>query len=127
MYLIHQPLRISGKVEQYPIPKESIHPLDIKGVWEGMEECKNLGLTKGIGVSNFTCKKLEELLSIAKIPPSINQVSQFFSINSINKQLCIWRARSIEMNNTRMMYLIKKNSIIFLLKWILWFISYYLP
>uniref|UniRef100_M1CVT6 D-galacturonic acid reductase 1 n=1 Tax=Solanum tuberosum TaxID=4113 RepID=M1CVT6_SOLTU len=50
-----------------------IHPLDIKGVWEGMEECKNLGLTKGIGVSNFSCKKLEKRLSIAKIPPAVNQ------------------------------------------------------
>ncbi|XP_009799045.1 D-galacturonate reductase-like [Nicotiana sylvestris] len=74
MYLIHMPLRISETIQTLPVPKEIIHPLDIKGVWEGMEECKSLGLTKGIGVSNFSCKKLEELLSIAKIPPAINQV-----------------------------------------------------
>ncbi|XP_060185434.1 D-galacturonate reductase-like [Lycium barbarum] len=74
MYLIHQPLRISEKIQQLPVPKEIIHPLDIKGVWEGMEECKSLGFTKGIGVSNFSCKKLEELLSVAKIPPAVNQV-----------------------------------------------------
>uniref|UniRef100_M1DC41 Galacturonic acid reductase n=1 Tax=Solanum tuberosum TaxID=4113 RepID=M1DC41_SOLTU len=55
--------------------KRMIHPLDIKGVWEGMEECKNLGLTKGIGVSNFSRKKLEELLFVAKIPPAVNQVA----------------------------------------------------
>uniref|UniRef100_A0A5B7C162 Putative NAD(P)-linked oxidoreductase superfamily protein n=1 Tax=Davidia involucrata TaxID=16924 RepID=A0A5B7C162_DAVIN len=48
--------------------------MDIKSVWEGMEECQELGLAKAIGVSNFSCKKLEELLSIAKIPPVINQV-----------------------------------------------------
>ncbi|XP_016444971.1 D-galacturonate reductase-like [Nicotiana tabacum] len=74
MYLIHMPLRISETIQKLPVPKEIIYPLDIKGVWEGMEECKSLGLTKGIGVSNFSCKKLEELLSIAKIPPAINQV-----------------------------------------------------
>ncbi|KAK4720621.1 hypothetical protein R3W88_010854 [Solanum pinnatisectum] len=71
MYLIHHPLRVSEKIQKFPVPKEMIHPLDIKGVWEGMEECKNLGLTKGIGVSNFSCKKLEELLFIAKIPPAV--------------------------------------------------------
>uniref|UniRef100_A0A2N9EHQ5 NADP-dependent oxidoreductase domain-containing protein n=1 Tax=Fagus sylvatica TaxID=28930 RepID=A0A2N9EHQ5_FAGSY len=57
-----------------PIVKEHAFPLDIKSVWEGMEECQNLGLTKAIGVSNFSCKKLEELLSCAKIPPADNQV-----------------------------------------------------
>jgi len=77
MYLIHHPLRVSEKIQKFPVPKEMIHPLDIKGVWEGMEECKNLRLTKGIGVSNFSRKKLEELLFAAKIPPAINQVSQF--------------------------------------------------
>ncbi|KAL9270010.1 Non-functional NADPH-dependent codeinone reductase 2-like protein [Drosera capensis] len=32
------------------------------------------GLTKCIGVSNFSCKKLREILAIAKIPPAANQV-----------------------------------------------------
>ncbi|KAJ4765228.1 NAD(P)-linked oxidoreductase superfamily protein [Rhynchospora pubera] len=39
-----------------------------------MEECQRLGLTKSIGVSNFTTKKLEELLAFAKISPAVNQV-----------------------------------------------------
>ncbi|KAK6252156.1 hypothetical protein QUC31_013876 [Theobroma cacao] len=74
MYLIHWPLKLSEEVRQMPAKKEHISPLDIKSVWEAMEECKSLGLTKGIGVSNFTCKQLEELLSTAKIPPAVNQV-----------------------------------------------------
>ncbi|KAK2973287.1 hypothetical protein RJ640_015688, partial [Escallonia rubra] len=74
MYLIHWPLRLSEVIRKTPVPKEVIQPLDIKSVWEGMEECQTLGLTKGIGVSNFSPKKLEELLSIASIPPAINQV-----------------------------------------------------
>lgn len=75
MYLIHWPLRLSREVRKMPILKEEAFPLDIKSVWEGMEECKNLGLTKAIGVSNFSCKMLEELLSVAKIPPAVNQVT----------------------------------------------------
>ncbi|KAG2707627.1 hypothetical protein I3843_05G143800 [Carya illinoinensis] len=74
MYLIHWPLRVSQEVRKMPIVKEHAFPLDIKSVWEGMEECQNLGLTRAIGVSNFSCKKLEELLSVAKIPPAVNQV-----------------------------------------------------
>ncbi|KAH7570357.1 hypothetical protein ACOSP7_018439 [Xanthoceras sorbifolium] len=75
LYLIHWP--ISAKpVENYvyPIPEEELQPMDFKAVWEAMEECQRLGLTKSIGVSNFSCKKLETILSLATIPPSVNQV-----------------------------------------------------
>ena len=61
-----------------PVEKGAIKPLDVKGVWEGMEECVKLGLTKGIGVSNFSCKKLEEVLAVATIPPAVNQVSVIY-------------------------------------------------
>ncbi|CAL2278133.1 unnamed protein product [Prunus armeniaca] len=37
-----------------------------------MEECQRLGLTKSIGVSNFSTKKLKNVLSFATIPPSTN-------------------------------------------------------
>ena len=39
-----------------------------------MEKCHSLSLTKSIGVSNFSTKKLEQLLSFATIPPAVNQV-----------------------------------------------------
>ncbi|PIN03439.1 Aldo/keto reductase family protein [Handroanthus impetiginosus] len=74
MYLIHWPVRLTEVISRTPVAAEILRPLDVKGVWEGMEECKNLGLTKGIGLSNFSCKKIEEVLSIAKIPPALNQV-----------------------------------------------------
>ncbi|KAI3696155.1 hypothetical protein L1987_79165 [Smallanthus sonchifolius] len=35
---------------------------------------QNLGLTKSIGVSNFTSQKIQEIVSFAKIPPVVNQV-----------------------------------------------------
>ncbi|KAH9299033.1 hypothetical protein KI387_030715, partial [Taxus chinensis] len=47
-------------------------PLDIKSIWRGMEQCVELGLTKSIGVSNLSCKKLDDLLSYANISPAIN-------------------------------------------------------
>lgn len=61
---------------EFPYPEEAVTSFDLKGVWKAMEECQKLGLTKCIGVSNFSCNKLENLLSFATIPPSINQVSQ---------------------------------------------------
>ncbi|KAJ9554340.1 hypothetical protein OSB04_018385 [Centaurea solstitialis] len=74
LYLIHYPLRLKQEDFKIPIPKESIFPINIRDVWKAMEECQNLGLTKSIGVSNFTTNKIQEILSFAKIPPAINQV-----------------------------------------------------
>ncbi|KAL6970083.1 D-galacturonate reductase [Sarracenia purpurea var. burkii] len=74
LYLIHIPIRLTEHTSKFPVTAELVVPLDIKSVWESMEECQNLGLTKAIGVSNFSCKKLQEMLSFAKIPPAVNQV-----------------------------------------------------
>ncbi|KAJ0553538.1 putative D-galacturonate reductase [Helianthus annuus] len=74
LYLIHWPLKLNQDDAKSPITKESIAAINIKDVWEGMEKCQNLGLTKSIGVSNFYPPLIEELLSIAKIPPVVNQV-----------------------------------------------------
>ncbi|KAJ1436947.1 NADP-dependent oxidoreductase domain [Sesbania bispinosa] len=74
LYLIHWPVALKPGNWKMPIGEEALTSFDLKGVWTQMEECQKLGLTKCIGVSNFTCKKLENLLSFANIPPSINQV-----------------------------------------------------
>ncbi|KAK9675711.1 hypothetical protein RND81_11G025500 [Saponaria officinalis] len=74
MYLIHWPVSAKAGVYEYPIKKEDFMAMDYKSVWEAMEECKKLGLTKAIGVSNFSRKKLADLLAFAAIPPAVNQV-----------------------------------------------------
>ncbi|XP_027338396.1 NAD(P)H-dependent 6'-deoxychalcone synthase-like [Abrus precatorius] len=74
LYLIHWPITVKPGNWEFPYPEEALTSFDLKGVWTAMEECQKLGLTKSIGVSNFTCKKLENLLSFASIPPSVNQV-----------------------------------------------------
>ncbi|XP_074562295.1 deoxymugineic acid synthase 1-like [Curcuma longa] len=66
LYLIHFP--ICAK------PEGELMPIDISSVWAAMEECQRMGLTKSIGVSNFSIKKIEKLLSAATIPPVVNQV-----------------------------------------------------
>jgi len=74
LYLIHWPLRVR-KGFSFPIFKEEdFLPLDLESTWQGMEQCVHLGLTKAIGVSNFSCKKLGDLLSHANISPAVNQV-----------------------------------------------------
>ncbi|XP_031248176.1 non-functional NADPH-dependent codeinone reductase 2-like [Pistacia vera] len=73
LYLIHFPVSLRPGVE-YPWEEEDVLPMDLESVREAMEECQKLGLIKSIGVSNFSCKKLERLLASAKIPPAVNQV-----------------------------------------------------
>lgn len=74
LYLIHWPMAVKPSKPHFPMKREDIVPMDLSGVWQAMEECHRLGLAKMIGVSNFTTKKLQELLAIAKIPPVVNQV-----------------------------------------------------
>ncbi|XP_010695883.2 non-functional NADPH-dependent codeinone reductase 2 [Beta vulgaris subsp. vulgaris] len=74
LYLIHWAVSAKPGPPVYPIKQEDFLPFDLKGVWTAMEECQRLGLAKAIGVSNFTQKKLQQLLTIATIPPAVNQV-----------------------------------------------------
>ncbi|PRQ34375.1 putative oxidoreductase [Rosa chinensis] len=73
LYLIHWPVSVKLGNYDFQFDKEYLLPIDFKGVWEVMEECQKLGLTKSIGVSNFSCKKIQNLLATAKIPPAVNQ------------------------------------------------------
>ncbi|PWA89084.1 NADPH-dependent codeinone reductase 1-4 [Artemisia annua] len=74
LYLIHWPVTLHSDEIKFLVPKECIAAINIKDVWEGMEKCQDLGLTKSIGVSNFGPRLIEEILSFAKIPPAVNQV-----------------------------------------------------
>jgi len=60
LYLIHAPSEHMGK---------------LKEVWKGMEEAKAAGLTKSIGVSNFTADHLNDILEVPGTTiPAVNQV-----------------------------------------------------
>lgn len=59
------------------------HPFDVdtdtprhgvQDTWQQMEKLVEEGLVKSIGISNFSVKKVEDLLQYAKIAPAVNQV-----------------------------------------------------
>ncbi|KAI3901432.1 hypothetical protein MKW92_021554 [Papaver armeniacum] len=55
LYLIHWPLSSNPAAgHALFLPKDSLLTMDYKSVWAAMEECQKLGLTKSIGVSNFS-------------------------------------------------------------------------
>ncbi|CAM0955219.1 unnamed protein product [Alopecurus aequalis] len=71
LFLIHGPIRTrKGTI---PSP-ENFLPPDIPATWGAMEKLYDSGKARAIGVSNFSCKKLEDLLAIARVPPAVNQV-----------------------------------------------------
>ncbi|MDX6599462.1 MAG: hypothetical protein QOE87_3349 [Gaiellales bacterium] len=56
LYLVHDPRR------------------DPLWAWPGMERALERGLTRSIGVSNFSPQDLDALLAVADVPPAVNQV-----------------------------------------------------
>ncbi|XP_020243897.1 aldo-keto reductase family 4 member C9-like [Asparagus officinalis] len=71
LYLIHWPVRLKKGTS---LSAENVIPSDIPSTWAAMEKLYDSGKAKAIGVSNFTCKKLGDLLDVARVPPAVNQV-----------------------------------------------------
>ena len=46
----------------------------MQDTWQEMEKLVDDGLVKSIGISNFSCKKVDDLLSYARIQPAAIQV-----------------------------------------------------
>ena len=76
LYLIHWPipLKPSAVFPSSAADFESPTEVPIQSTWEGMEDAVSAGLTRHIGVSNFSAKKLRKLLPHCKIKPEVNQV-----------------------------------------------------
>ena len=53
---------------------EVMAPLCLPETWAAMEGLYASGQARAIGVSNFSTKKLQDLLTYAKVPPAVNQV-----------------------------------------------------
>ncbi|CAM0955217.1 unnamed protein product [Alopecurus aequalis] len=71
LYLIHWPVRMKAGSR---FGAENIVPADIPVTWAAMESLYDSGKARAIGVSNFSSKKLEDLLAVARVPPAANQV-----------------------------------------------------
>ncbi len=76
LYLIHWPIAFRRDTPLPLGPEDFIPLLDlpIKDTWEQMENAKMMGLSRHIGVSNFSIRKLEPLLKNTRIVPEVNQV-----------------------------------------------------
>ncbi|KAI9153068.1 hypothetical protein LWI28_005380 [Acer negundo] len=72
IYLIHWPVRT--KPGSRGFNPEIMLPLCLPETWSAMEGLLESGKTRAIGVSNFSTKKLQDLLAYAKVPPAVNQV-----------------------------------------------------
>lgn len=85
--MIHWPLKLK-KGASFPPREEDILPLDLRSTWEALEECVHKGLIKAIGVSNFNVAILKDVMSFAKIPPSVNQVYLMFVLSFSSCSCC---------------------------------------
>ncbi|KAM5339454.1 aldo-keto reductase family 1 member C15-like [Glossophaga mutica] len=79
LFIIHLPTAMKPGEEL--IPKDAsgkviLDTVDLRDTWEALEKCKDAGLTKSIGVSNFNRKLLEMILNKPglKYKPVCNQV-----------------------------------------------------
>ena len=71
-FKVHWPVR--RRKDSVGFKPEDLLPADIPSTWRAMESLYNSGKARAIGVSNFSVKKLGDLLTVAQIPPAVNQV-----------------------------------------------------
>ncbi|KAH9958932.1 Aldo/keto reductase [Russula dissimulans] len=60
LYLIHSPWNITED--------------DVEGLWDEMIKIREAGLTRSIGVSNFTLRWLQRIVKTGKVVPAVNQI-----------------------------------------------------
>jgi len=84
LYLVHFPISLKyvDFATRYPPdwphappnPEVVVVDVPIRETWEAMEELVAEGLVKTIGISNFNCQLIMDLMKFAKIKPAVNQV-----------------------------------------------------
>ncbi|XP_072915020.1 aldo-keto reductase family 1 member D1-like isoform X1 [Hemitrygon akajei] len=79
LYIIELPLAFKPGDVVYPKDENGkflYHQTDLCATWEALEACKDAGLVKSIGVSNFNRRQLELILNKKdlKYKPAVNQV-----------------------------------------------------
>jgi len=76
LYLIHWPIPLKPSAVFPGSGADFERPGDVplQSTWEGMEAAVSAGLTRHIGVCNFSAKKLHDLLPHCKVKLELNQV-----------------------------------------------------
>ena len=98
LFLIHTPAQ--GRKEK-----------NLSQFWAGMEEVKQAGLAKSIGVSNFYVEDLKVILETAKIVPSVNQVGQFILISNLWLTFELFSTRSNSIHTFTRLQSLLLNSV----------------
>ena len=76
LYLMHWPVALKKGV---PFPESgddmvSLNDLPVATTWAAMEALVDNNLTRQIGVSDFSVKKLQDLIGKARLKPAMNQI-----------------------------------------------------
>ncbi|XP_044854043.1 estradiol 17 beta-dehydrogenase 5-like isoform X3 [Mauremys mutica] len=79
LFIIHNPMSLKPGTDTLPKDENGkfiFDVVDLRQTWEAMEACKDAGLVKSIGVSNFNIRQLEMILNKPglKYKPVLNQV-----------------------------------------------------
>jgi alcohol dehydrogenase (NADP+) len=76
LYLVHWPVALKPGVAFPESEKDfvSLKEIPISETWKAMEKCAADGLTQHIGVSNFSIKKIKDLLEVCELRPEVNQI-----------------------------------------------------
>lgn len=77
LFLMHWPVAFKSGLEGFPKSNDDFLSLDevpLKETWEAMVDLKNENLIKHVGVSNFSQKKLSQLMSETDFIPEMNQI-----------------------------------------------------
>lgn len=98
LYLIHWPISFKRGVGFAQTREEFYTYSDVPLIqtWEGMQDCKNKGLSKHIGVSNFNISKLEEIIHHGQQIPEMNQVEMHPFLPQ-NKLVAYCKSKGINM------------------------------
>ncbi|KAG8546172.1 hypothetical protein GDO81_019652 [Engystomops pustulosus] len=86
LFLIHTPMEFQPGDNPFPTDKNGkaiYHNTDIRDTWKALEACKDAGLVRSIGVSNFNKRQLELILNMPglKYKPVCNEVECHIFLN----------------------------------------------